>query len=106
MHIGLDVVVMGSNIGIESSFFALSFPDINVFGYDLLCPFVELAQKHKVCNYLYARIFFVCVCVCMFVCVCVRAYLLSCGGTHPVAFAPVPLSPCLHVFALMYALIH
>lgn len=28
--IGLDVVVMGSNIGIESSFFALTFPDIQV----------------------------------------------------------------------------
>ena len=45
---GLSIVVMGSNIGIESTFFALTHPDVQVFGYDLLCPFVDLANQHKV----------------------------------------------------------
>ena len=45
---GLDVVVMGSNIGIETSFFALTFPDVQVYGYDLLCAFVGRAKELQV----------------------------------------------------------
>lgn len=45
---GLDVVVMGSNIGIETSFFALTYPEVQVYGYDLLCAFVGRAKELQV----------------------------------------------------------
>ena len=42
--------MLGSNIGIESTFFALTFPDVQVYGYDLLCAFVDRAKSFKVRN--------------------------------------------------------
>lgn len=48
---GLDIVVLGSNIGIESSFFALTHPDVQVYGYDLLCAFVDRARELQVRGY-------------------------------------------------------
>ncbi len=44
---GLSIVNMGSNIGVESMFFALTYPDVNVHGYELLCDFVDIANGFK-----------------------------------------------------------
>ena len=44
--LGLDFVSLGSNVGTESLMAATAF-GVNVVGYDLMCEFVEIAEKTR-----------------------------------------------------------
>ena len=44
--LGLDFVSMGSNVGTESLMAATAF-GVNVVGYDVMCEFVDIAQKTR-----------------------------------------------------------
>eukprot|EP00939_MAST-03C_sp_MAST-3C-sp1_P000999 g999.t1 len=46
-RLGLDVVVLGANVGTEAMFLAagLGSSSVRVVGYEIMCPFVEMAES-------------------------------------------------------------